>query len=303
MMEKIILSCLLLATNFCVSIICYAETFYLKNGDIVEGTVEEENAKNIKLSRAIIKNPGDNFTLHAYTHYLKKEEIARTEEAGVLSKEFLGKEGEEGRAAYKQSKSSDYYESGLDFAVVGEFEKAEKEFQNVLKVDKFYTPAVESLRLIKDVIKQKISKEIAIRLFKVGTSSDWSSKIKESEEIANLGSGYMMTHTILGIAYLKNKMLDEAMIEFKKAVQMEPDRDIAHNNLGVSYFHNGMLSEATHEFEVALQFNSDLAEAGNNYVFVKMMQKGIELKESDISNYNLIDFECMTSSIFALEGR
>jgi len=296
--KGITLLCLLLVVSFCVSIICYAETFYLENNDIVEGIVAEENAKTIKLKSATIKNPGNDYPWYANVYYLKKDEIVKTEEAGALSKEFSGKDGGVERRAYELHKSSDYCDAGLDFAIAGEFEKAEKEFKNALKVNKFCTPAIESLRLIKDALEQKIDKEIAIRLFKVGISPEWSDKIKESVEIANLESDYMMTHTILGIVYLKNKMLDSARVEFEKAIQLEPDRDIAHNNLGVFYFHNGRFSEAIHEFEVALQFNPNLAEAGNNYVITKMMLKGSELKESDVGNYELIKAECMISSIF-----
>lgn len=297
-MKRMVLFSFVLTTNFCVLAICYAETFYLKNGDIVEGVVVEEIAENIKLKRATIKNPESKYPLHANVYYLQRKEIVKTEEAGVLSKEFLGGEyGEEEKVEYKNIKSWDYYQSGLDFAIVGEFEKAEKGFQDALKVDRFYTPAIESLRLIDDVFRKEINKEIAVRLFKVGTSSGWTSKIKESEEIASLEPDYMMTHIILGIIYLKNDMLNKAMIEFEKAIQIEHDSAIAHNNLGVSYFYKGMLSEAAKEFEAALQFNPSLAEAGSNYVLIKMMQKGIELKESDAGALDLINFKCITSSI------
>ena len=73
---------------------------------------------------------------------------------------------------YAQSSAEESYNKGVEYAVQGEFSKAKEEFENALKVDPFYTAAELSLKVINDVIKQKIKSETAIHLFKSASYSN-----------------------------------------------------------------------------------------------------------------------------------
>ena len=71
-------------------------------------------------------------------------------------------------------------------------------------------------------------------------------------------------HNNLGNFYRDAGMLDESIIEFKRALSLYDDYINAHNNLGVTYRKKGMLKEALTEYQKALKLNPNYAYAHNN---------------------------------------
>ena len=68
----------------------------------------------------------------------------------------------------------------------------------------------------------------------------------------------------LGGALRDKGQWDEAMAEYRKALQIKPDNAEAHNNLGNALYDKGQLDEAITEYRKALQIKPDYAEAHNN---------------------------------------
>jgi len=64
---------------------------------------------------------------------------------------------------------------------------------------------------------------------------------------------------------------DEALTEFKQAVQLKPDWPAAHNNLGYAYGNLGRWKEAITEHKQAIQLKSDYAGAHYNLGFAYLM--------------------------------
>ena len=58
--------------------------------------------------------------------------------------------------------------------------------------------------------------------------------------------------------------LDEAIAEYRKALQIQPDYAEAHNNLGIALYDKRQLDEAIAEYRKALQIQPDYAMAHNN---------------------------------------
>jgi tetratricopeptide (TPR) repeat protein len=71
-------------------------------------------------------------------------------------------------------------------------------------------------------------------------------------------------HAGLGGAFDKQGRLDEAIIEYQKALEIKPDFAEAHNNLGYCLFRNGQVNEAITHFQRALEIKPDYAEAHYN---------------------------------------
>ena len=71
-------------------------------------------------------------------------------------------------------------------------------------------------------------------------------------------------HNNLGVAYDKIGLLDEAMAEYRKALNINPNYVDAHNNLGAAYYKKGLLDEAMAEYRKALNINPNFASAHNN---------------------------------------
>lgn len=71
-------------------------------------------------------------------------------------------------------------------------------------------------------------------------------------------------HNNLGIAYVKQGLLDKAMTEYGKALEINPYHIRARNNLGVVYVKQGLLEKALAEYKAALEIDPYHAEAHNN---------------------------------------
>jgi len=59
-------------------------------------------------------------------------------------------------------------------------------------------------------------------------------------------------------------MPDEAIAEYKKAVEINPEYAEAHFNLGLSYYRKGMYDEAIAAFNRAIEINPEYTKAHNN---------------------------------------
>ena len=91
--------------------------------------------------------------------------------------------------------------------------------------------------------------------------------------------------------------LDEAEINYRKAIELKPDHSAAHSNLGVVLFGLGKAEEAEVSLKKAIEFKLDYPDAYNNLGIVKRMyrkyeeaevlfKKAIELKSTYAEAYN-----------------
>ena len=65
------------------------------------------------------------------------------------------------------------------------------------------------------------------------------------------------THYELGVAYRDAKMLTEAIAEFKKAIDLDPDFTVAHTSLGAVYLEIGQLDDAENAANTALKVDAN----------------------------------------------
>ena len=150
--------------------------------------------------------------------------------------------------SYAQT-AKEYHNKGIEYAVQGKFEEAEEEFKKALKTDQFYNPAKECSKLLEDASKKGIENEAVIHFFK-------------------------------GMAYDDKGMFDKAILEYKRAIAINPNDAKAHNNLGAIYGNNGMYDTAILESKKAIAINSNYADAHNNlavsYYYKKQYKLAIE---------------------------
>jgi tetratricopeptide (TPR) repeat protein len=86
----------------------------------------------------------------------------------------------------------------------------------------------------------------------------WSYTIKAFPET------FPKAYVQLGVFYVQEGRLDEAIQQYKKALSINPRYDEAHNNLGFVYINKGMFDEAIEELETTLTINPNLMEAHIN---------------------------------------
>ena len=84
---------------------------------------------------------------------------------------------------------------------------------------------------------------------------------------------YPEAHNNLGIALVRKDRVDEGIVEIQKGETLDPDLVDAHNNLGLALLKIGRMDEAVAQFQQALTLNPGLAESHFNLANA-LMQKG-----------------------------
>jgi len=284
--------CIVIIVTFSFMAEVYAETFYLKDGNVVEGKIIKEEKGKIYLEDATvtIKGPNEEGTkegqeafMYASRHVIRRDEI-ETIKAGDTMVEAFTDEGM--RDQYKVSKSSEYYFRGVQYAINRKFEEAQKEFSNSLRIDTSYTPAQEAVLLLKQVLNKSIKQESASTIFEIVDSKDWQNAISKLRNIVTLEPNNIVARNLLGVVYRYNRRFDDAKNEFERALQIEPANASIHNNLGVIYAYENMLDIATDEFNNALKFNPNLSEAKFNLEILKESRK---LSKEDIATQAILE--------------
>ena len=80
------------------------------------------------------------------------------------------------------------------------------------------------------------------------------------EKSPNKARGY----NELGVAYHKVGELDNAIMQYKKSLSLNPFSANAHNNIGISYFDKGLVDKAISHFKHAIEINPSHADAHYN---------------------------------------
>ncbi len=179
------------------------------------------------------------------------------------------------RVTYAQGSAKEYYYKGVEYAVQGKFQEANEEFEKALKVDPFYGSAENSLKVIKDVIEQKIKRETAIHLFK-GTSyankGQFDQAISDYTNAIEINPKYAEAYYARGIVYYDQGEYDQAISDFTKAIEINPKFAEAYYNRGIVYKNKDQYDQAISDYTKALEINPKYAKAYNNRGFIYLVK-------------------------------
>lgn len=92
----------------------------------------------------------------------------------------------------------------------------------------------------------------------------WHSRVSLWEDVVRKSPSLAYARNNLGIIYMEDGRLDDAMREFNAAIRLKPDHERAYNNLGMVYARSGRIAEAAKAFREALALRPDNAKAHNN---------------------------------------
>jgi tetratricopeptide (TPR) repeat protein len=73
------------------------------------------------------------------------------------------------------------------------------------------------------------------------------------------GDENVLAHINLGLALKQQERLDDAIAQYRRALEIRPDNAEGHNKLGVALALQGKLEEALAEFTLAVKFDPDNA--------------------------------------------
>lgn len=102
----------------------------------------------------------------------------------------------------------------------------------------------------------------------------WSDSVKKMPDSS-------LAHTNFGIARFNQGRFEDAIKEFRIALNLKPDFYQAHNELGYVYYKMGRLEPAEREFQAALKLNPNYSTASNNLGIVHAYQGKIEVAIDD----------------------
>jgi tetratricopeptide (TPR) repeat protein len=89
---------------------------------------------------------------------------------------------------------------------------------------------------------------------------------------------FVMARSNLGLALDQKGEVDEAIAQYRQALEIKPDDAVAHNNLGMALAKKGRLDEAIASYRQAMKINPRYADAYGN-LGLALAQKG-EIRET-----------------------
>jgi tetratricopeptide (TPR) repeat protein len=106
-----------------------------------------------------------------------------------------------------------------------------------------------------------------------------------------------MAHTNLGEAFYEKGMLDEAIIHYRNALQIDPNQTLAHSALGLAWLETGRPDESVRHLLRALEINPNFADAhynlGNTFMqtgqaneAIAHFNRAVEINPNDVEALN-----------------
>ena len=106
--------------------------------------------------------------------------------------------------------------------------------------------------------------------------------IAQYRKALEIEPGHAGAHTNLGNALAGRGELDEAMAHYRKALEIEPDHVEAHNDLGNALSNHGEVEAAIAHYRMALAIKADFVEAHNN-LGTALARHGVSMRPWPIS--------------------
>lgn len=160
--------------------------------------------------------------------------------------------------AYSQDLVEVSYEKGMGYATQGHFNSAKQEFKKCIKEMPFYWPARSGLIIIEDLKNYKIQKETAVFLFKGISNSNnhqYDKAIINFNKAIEINPRYANAYNDRGATYIKKGHNDLAIKDFNKAIEINPKHDNAYVNRGSAYDNEGEYDLAISDYNKSLELN------------------------------------------------
>ena len=161
------------------------------------------------------------------------------------------------------------YKKGVEYASQEKFKEAKGEFEKALRVDPHYGSARRALKVIDDVIEEKLKSKTAIHIFKGITcvlKRQSEVAINEFNKAIEINPEYAYTYTCRGYTLESDGQFEKALADYSKAIEINPKHVYAYNNRGLAYHDNGQYDQAIADYNKAIELNPKYAYAYNNSV-------------------------------------
>jgi len=170
-----------------------------------------------------------------------------------------------------------FYKKGVEHASQGKFEEAKKEFNKALDIYQFDKVATEHLAILKDMEEGIIDETYAIHIFK-GERHTLNNKhqqaVAEFQKAIQINPNYAIAYSSLGLVYFYIGQNQQAITELQKAIDIKPTKITWRNDIGIVYNALGQNQQAVAELQNAIRIDSNCAMsyASLGYVYFFMGQ-------------------------------
>ena len=108
--------------------------------------------------------------------------------------------------------------------------------------------------------------------------------IAEFQRAVEVDPNYAAAHFNLAYAYERRDRIDDAIAQYKKAIQADPRNVLGQNNLGVLYDKKGLYGEAIAAFEQALRIDPSNATVQGNLANARKNKAIVQEREARIAD-------------------
>jgi protein O-mannosyl-transferase len=138
---------------------------------------------------------------------------------------------------------------------------------------------------------------IALGILTFQRNVDYRSELAIWEDTVRKALGNERAHNGLGIVLAGCQRADEAIVHYRKALELNPDYADAHYNLGIALENSGRVDEAVAHYQKSLAIRPDYAEPHNNLgnalasrgqidEAIAQFQKALEIKPNYAEAHN-----------------
>jgi len=171
----------------------------------------------------------------------------------------------------------------------GQYSEAVEEFNKALAIDPSYRHSQINLEIVQEILAGKLKIE-AYNHYEKASFYDEIDKFEEAiaeyKRAIEIDPDYAQAFTSLGSVYERKGLFGPAIFHHKRAIEINPNLAVAHLNLGVAFARKGVLDLAIPAYKEAMELSPDLAEAhlnlGMAYYKKGLLQEAIREYEKTI---------------------
>jgi len=164
------------------------------------------------------------------------------------------------------------YNLGIALYQQNKFELAIEQFSEIVRIYPSFEPAQRKLKMLQSMLDQITAKSarnnLVMKHVRQGMIFDKQGKfneaIKEYEKALQMNPNSVGAHQQLGSLLYRLRQVDRAIAHYMIVIRFQPDSASAHYNLGLALVDEGQVEKAIEHYRHALRIKPNFAEVYNN---------------------------------------
>ncbi|MFQ5964742.1 MAG: tetratricopeptide repeat protein [Candidatus Scalinduaceae bacterium] len=159
----------------------------------------------------------------------------------------------------------------LEYGAVGELDKARLQFEETLDSSSHCEYAKGGMELLSDVFDGKVSRKVAIHIFKAwvhDSNGEFKEMAAEGEKAIRLDPNYSPGYNVRGAAYGLLGEFDKAIRDIDRSLLLTPNDPVSYNARGLAKKAKGDIKGALADFNHAIKLGYTEAYVGRTAIYM-----------------------------------